>query len=123
LAVDLDTRRRQRRSKAAAIAAPYRDLGAGLRNGVACVCRTRCRRRDLMLLQIVKAENACIAAENLVAGDPPDQLRRSVEMPDTEVAIDKDHGIARPLKCSQQELGTFYRRAIAGAHRPTLEAR
>jgi hypothetical protein len=76
-----------------------------------------------MQLQIVKAENARVAAENLAAGDPPDQLRGSVEMPDTEVAIDENHGIARPLERSQQELGTFYRRAIAGAHRPTLEAR
>jgi hypothetical protein len=73
-----------------------------------------------MLLQIVEAENACIAAQNLGAGDSPDQLGGGVEMADKAITVDDDHGIVRPLKRSQQELGTFDRWAIAGAHCATL---
>jgi hypothetical protein len=73
-----------------------------------------------MLLQIVEAENACIAAQNLGAGDSPDQLGGGVEMADKAITIDDDHGIVRPLERRQQELGTFDRWTIAGAHYATL---
>ena len=70
--------------------------------------------------EVGKPETACIEAENIRAGDAPDQFRRGVEMADTQIAVDDDDGLARLLERRQQELGGVDRGAIGGAHRLTL---
>jgi hypothetical protein len=73
-----------------------------------------------MRLEVGKPETACIEAKNVLAGDAPDRFRRSVEMADTQVAVDDDDGLARLLERRQQELCRVDRGAIGGAHRLTL---
>ena len=70
--------------------------------------------------EVGKPETACIEAENIRAGDAPDRFRRSVEMADTQVAVDDDDGLARLLERRQQELCRVDRGAIGGVHRLTL---
>jgi hypothetical protein len=72
-----------------------------------------------MLLQIAEPECAGLTTEKLRARGSPDQLGRGVAIDNAEMAVDDHDGIARLLKRSEQELGTFGRRAIAGAHRST----
>ena len=99
-AADLDTRGRYGCPNPAAIGAPDGDFG--------------------MRPEVGEPETACIKAKNVLAGDAPDQFRRSVEMADMQVAVDDDDSLARLLERRQQELCRVDRGAIGGAHRLTL---
>ena len=99
-ATDLDTRNRYRCPEPAAVTAPDRDLG--------------------VLPEVGQSETACIESKNVVAGNAPDHFGRSIEMADTQIAIDDDDGIAGLLERGKQERGGFDRWATGGVHRLTL---